>query len=166
MIENNKCKILVICGSNLGSTVNFIYYNRFLRNILNIPINLNSIILGIILSDGHLFKNKANNTLFSFKQTIDRFDYFWSVFNNFSQFCKGYPLLHFCILIWIKIRTNWNFPPVAFAKWKANGAHLLPCCPHRSSKGAAHKQGRSATCALGLALAYSTPRFAFESCVR
>jgi inorganic pyrophosphatase/exopolyphosphatase len=76
MIENNKCKILVIYGSNLGSTVNFIYYNRFLRNIINIPINLNSIILGIILSDGHLFKNKANNTLFSFKQTIDRFDYF------------------------------------------------------------------------------------------
>ena len=66
MIENNKCTHLVICGSNLGSTVNFIYYNRFIRNIINIPINLNSIILGIILSDGHLFKNKANNTLFSF----------------------------------------------------------------------------------------------------
>jgi len=93
MIENNKCTNLVIYGSNLGSTVNFIYYNRFIRNIINIPINLNSIILGIILSDGHLFKNKANNTLFSFKQTIDRFDYFWSVFNKFSHFCQGYPRL-------------------------------------------------------------------------
>lgn len=49
MIENNKCKNLVIYGSNLGSTVNFIYYNRFIRNIINIPINLNSIILGIVL---------------------------------------------------------------------------------------------------------------------
>jgi hypothetical protein len=48
MIENNKCKNLVIYGSNLGSTVNFNYYNRFIRNIINIPINLNSIILGII----------------------------------------------------------------------------------------------------------------------
>jgi len=93
MNENNKCTNLVIYGSNLGSTVNFIYYNRFIKNIINIPINLNSIILGIILSDGHLFKNKANNTLFSFKQTIDRFDYFWSVFNKFSHFCQGYPRL-------------------------------------------------------------------------
>jgi hypothetical protein len=75
-VENNKCKNLVIYGSNLGSTVNFIYYNRFIRNIINIPINLNSIILGIILSDGYLFKNKANITLLSFKQTIDRFDFF------------------------------------------------------------------------------------------
>jgi len=58
MIEKNKCKNLVIYGSNLGSTVNFIYYNRFIRNIINIPINLNSIILGIILSDGYLFKSK------------------------------------------------------------------------------------------------------------
>ena len=66
----------MIYDSNFGSTVNFVYYNRFIRNILNIPINLNSIILGIILSDGHLFKNKANNTLLSFKQTIDRLDFF------------------------------------------------------------------------------------------
>ena len=76
MIENNKCKNLVVYGSNLGYTFNFVYYNRFIRNIINIPINLNSIILGIILSDGYLFKNKANNTLLSFKQTINRFDFF------------------------------------------------------------------------------------------
>ena len=49
----------MIYSSNLGSTVNFIYYNRFIRNIINIPINLNSIILGIILSDGHLFKKQS-----------------------------------------------------------------------------------------------------------
>ena len=94
MVENRNCKSLVVYGSNLGSTINFLYYNRFIRNIVNIPTNLNSIILGIILSDGHLFKNKANNTLFSFKQTIDRFDYFWSVFNKFSHFCQGYPRLY------------------------------------------------------------------------
>ena len=88
MIENNKSTNLVIYGSNLGSTVNFIYYNRFIRNIINIPINLNSIILGIILSDGHLFKNKANNTLFSIKHTIYRIDsikfYLFLIKNIFS----------------------------------------------------------------------------------
>lgn len=84
----------MISGSNLGSTVNFIYYNRFIRNIINIPINLNSIILGIILSDGHLFKNKANNTLFTLKQTINRFNDFWSDLKiNFLIFCKSYPRL-------------------------------------------------------------------------
>ena len=93
MIENNKCKNLVVYGSNLGSTVNFFYYNRFIRNIINIPTNLNSIILGIILSDGYLFKNKANNTLLSFKQTINRFDFFWYIFNKSSHFCQGYPRL-------------------------------------------------------------------------
>jgi hypothetical protein len=76
MVENNECKSLVVYVSNLGSTINFIYYNRFIRNIVNIPTNLNSIILGIILSDGHLFNNKANNTLLSFKQTINRFEFF------------------------------------------------------------------------------------------
>ena len=37
--------------------------------------NLENIIVGIILSDGYLFKNKAGNALLSFKQTIKRFDF-------------------------------------------------------------------------------------------
>jgi inorganic pyrophosphatase/exopolyphosphatase len=40
------------------STVNFTYYNRIIR--VEISNNLNSLILGIILSDGHLFKFKIN----------------------------------------------------------------------------------------------------------
>ena len=39
------------------------------------------------------YLKKANNTLISFKQSIDRFDFFWSVFNKFSHFCQGYPRL-------------------------------------------------------------------------
>ena len=93
MAENNQCKSLVVYGSNLGSTVNYLYYNRFIRSIVNIPSNLNSIILGILLSDGHLFKNKAGNTLFSFKQTIKRFDFFLICFFKFSHFCQSTPRL-------------------------------------------------------------------------
>jgi LAGLIDADG DNA endonuclease family/Proton-conducting membrane transporter len=115
LVENNNCKDLVIYGSILSSTVNFIYYNRFIRNIINIPINLNSIILGIILSDGHLFKNKNNNTLLAFKQTINRFDFFWVVFNKFYHFCQGYPRLD---ITRIKDKTH---STIVFA------TRVLPC---------------------------------------
>jgi inorganic pyrophosphatase/exopolyphosphatase len=72
--ENKTCKSLVVYGTNLMSTVNLPYYNRIIR--VEIPKNLNSLILGILLSDGHLFKNSLNNTLFSFKQTIKNFNFF------------------------------------------------------------------------------------------
>ena len=66
----------MVYGTNLMSTVNYPYYNRLIRRMVEIPNNLNSLILGIILSDGHLFKNNLNNTLFSFKQSIKNFDFF------------------------------------------------------------------------------------------
>jgi hypothetical protein len=93
--ENKDCKSLVVYGSNLSSTVNYTYYNRIVRHMVQIPKNLDSLILGIILSDGHLFKNKAGNTLLSFKQTIKRFDFLWLIFLKFSHFCQGYPRLDF-----------------------------------------------------------------------
>jgi len=42
--------------------------------MVKIPNNLNSIILGIILSDGHLRKNNLGNTHLVFKQSINRFE--------------------------------------------------------------------------------------------
>ena len=87
--------------------------------MVQIPNNLNSIITGILLSDGHLFKNKAGNTLFSFKQTIKRFDFFWIVFLKFSHFCQGYPILdrtringkYYCLIVF----ATRVFP--CFTKW-------------------------------------------------
>lgn len=61
--------------------------------MVQIPNNLESIIVGILLSDGHLKKNKIGNTLFSFKESIKRFEFFWIVFLRFSHFCQGYPIL-------------------------------------------------------------------------
>lgn len=62
--------------ANLSSTVNYPYYKRTVRHLVEIPTNLESIIVGILLSDGHLKKNNIGNTLFSFKQSIKRFDFF------------------------------------------------------------------------------------------
>lgn len=95
LLENKECKSLVIYGSNLSSTVNYVYFNKIVRQMVNIPTNLKSVILGILLSDGHLFKNKLGNTLFSFKQSIKRFDFTWTLFLKFSHFCQGYPRLDY-----------------------------------------------------------------------
>jgi hypothetical protein len=71
---NDNCKELVIHGSNLSSTVNYPRYTKIIRDMVKIPFHLDSMILGILLSDGHLFISKSGNTLLSFKQTIKRFD--------------------------------------------------------------------------------------------
>ena len=73
--ENKKCKDLVIYGKILGSTTNYPRYTSIVRHMVNIPFHLDSIIVGILLSDGHLFINKSGNTLLTFKQTIKKFEY-------------------------------------------------------------------------------------------
>ena len=73
--ENKKCKELVIYGKNLDSTINYPRYTSIVRHMENIPFHLNSIIVGILLSDGHLFINKSGNTLLTLKQTIKNFEF-------------------------------------------------------------------------------------------
>jgi NADH-ubiquinone oxidoreductase chain 4 len=70
--SNNNCKDIVIHGSNLASTVNYPRYNSIIRHMVKIPSNLDSIILGILISDGWLYINKAGNTLLGFKQSINK----------------------------------------------------------------------------------------------
>ena len=91
--NNNKCKDIVIYGSNLTSTVNYPRYNSIIRHMVHIPSNLYSIILGVLLSDGWLYINKSGNTLLGFKQSINKSEFFFSVFNKFSHYCSAYPIL-------------------------------------------------------------------------
>jgi len=70
---NNRCKDLVIYGSNLSSTVNYPPYTSIVRYMVNIPFNLKPILVGILISDAWLQINKAGNTRLAFKQFIDKF---------------------------------------------------------------------------------------------
>lgn len=54
-----------------------------------IPVHLQSIILGVLLSDGWLYKNKSGKTLFCLKQT-NFFD-LWLVYTKLSHKCRSLP---------------------------------------------------------------------------
>jgi hypothetical protein len=73
--ENKKCKDLVIHGQILRSTTNYPRYTSIVRHMVIIPFHLDSIIVGILLSDGHLFINKSGNTLLTLKQKIKNFEF-------------------------------------------------------------------------------------------
>ena len=63
--------------------------------MVNIPTGryyeLESIIIGILISDGWLQINKAGNTRLFFKQSVDKIEYVLYVFNKLSHYCSSYP---------------------------------------------------------------------------
>ena len=122
--ENNKCKSIVVYGSNLESSVNLPKFTRIVSYMVNIPSNILSPLIGILLSDGHIeYKSRKTlnsgkvtsyfkstdlknsevysniNSRFRFKQSIDHLEYLFYVFNILSPYCKSYPRL-------VKTRVN------------------------------------------------------------
>ena len=83
--SNNKCKDLVVYGSNLASTVGYPTYTIIVRHMVNIPslvnssvkYELESILVGILISDGWLSINKSGNTRLFFKQSLSKIKYFF-----------------------------------------------------------------------------------------
>ena len=86
-----NCKSLVpyMSPSSLGSTLKYKGFSTKLREMCKIPVHLQSMILGIILSDGWLYKNKSGKTLLALKQT--NFEYLWLVYGKLSHYCRALP---------------------------------------------------------------------------
>jgi hypothetical protein len=61
--------------------------------MVNIPSHLQSILVGILISDAWLQINKAGNTRLGFKQSIDKLEYLFYVFNKLSHYSSTYPHL-------------------------------------------------------------------------
>lgn len=101
--SNKNSTDLVLFGSNLSSTVGYPAYTVIVRHMVKIPnittagkdYELESILIGIIISDGWLSINKSGNTRLFFKQSLDKIEYFLYVFNRFSHYCSNYPQFQF-----------------------------------------------------------------------
>jgi len=91
--NNNQCKELVVYGSNLQSTVNYPPYTSIVRHMVKLPKSVFPLLVGLIISDGWLQINKVGNTRFFFKQSTDKLEYLFYVFNKLSHYCSSYPYI-------------------------------------------------------------------------
>jgi len=57
--------------------------------MVKIPSNLNSFLIGIIISDGFLKKTNSGNIILIFKQSIKNFDFLFFCFLKLAHFCQG-----------------------------------------------------------------------------
>ena len=125
---NLECRDVVIYGTNLLCTVNYPYYTKIIRYMINIPNNILSPLIGILLSDGSITvssirsprRGKRSQDIspicnaygatacrsiykgggrFRFKQSINKIEYVYNVFSILSHYCSSYP--HF-----VKTRVN------------------------------------------------------------
>lgn len=80
---------LVLYGSNLCSTVGYPKVTEIIRHTVNIPLNLRSILVGILISDAWMQINKGGNSRLAFKQSLDHFEYFFFIYSKFSHYCSA-----------------------------------------------------------------------------
>lgn len=67
---------------------------KIIRNTFRITNYHKSIIVGVLLSDGHIQKRVHWNPRISLKQSFKNFEYLWSVFNSLSVYCSSYPYIN------------------------------------------------------------------------
>jgi hypothetical protein len=92
--HSSNTRALVIWGSNLSSTVNTVKIKKSTRNIIQLPLHIKSLVVGLLLSDGRVQKGKPHwNARLGFKQSLINFSYLWSTFNVLSHYCPSYPYL-------------------------------------------------------------------------
>jgi len=92
--SNNSCTALVVWGTNLGSTTKYGRFTKVVREMIVLPFYHESIVVGLLLSDGWLSLSQSNtvkNARLGFKQSLDKFEYVWFVFNVLSHYCERYP---------------------------------------------------------------------------
>jgi rRNA maturation endonuclease Nob1 len=66
---------------------------KIIRDTFSLSNYHKSIIIGVLLSDGHIQKRVNWNPRISLKQSFKNFEYLWSIFNSLSVYCSSYPYL-------------------------------------------------------------------------
>jgi hypothetical protein len=90
--NKNTNKSLILCGTNLHSTVG----EKFTQNELNIvklSYFIKSVIIGILLSDGYIiFSIRSKNGRLGLTQSLFNSAYLYFVFNILAHYCPRYPI--------------------------------------------------------------------------
>ena len=92
-------------------------FSNQVSGMIKLPSHINSIIIGLLLSDGWLiFASKTSkNALLGFAQSGDNSKYFWFVFGYLTHYCSTYPT--------IRNRTRLGNPTVGLQFFTRS----LPC---------------------------------------
>lgn len=67
---------------------------KIIRDTFSITNYHQSVIVGVLLSDGYIKKRVHWNPRISLKQSLKNFEYLWSVFITLSVFCSSYPYIN------------------------------------------------------------------------
>lgn len=79
-VKPNNTEI-VVWGSNLSSTVGTGRFTKIVKNMIQLPPYQKSVVIGVLLSDGHLASTKPHeNPRLEFKQSSKNSAYVWFVF--------------------------------------------------------------------------------------
>jgi LAGLIDADG DNA endonuclease family/NADH dehydrogenase len=86
---------LVKWGTNLTSTVCQGRFTKQIFSMIQLPPNIESVIIGLLLSDGFISfsSSSSKNARLGFEQSLANFGYLWSVFILLSHYCSSFPHL-------------------------------------------------------------------------
>jgi len=91
-VENNNA--LVLWGTNLYSTTGE-RYTKYELSIVKLPNNIKSVMVGVILSDGHIaLHSKGKNAYLIFNQSLAKSAYVYFIFDYLNHYCQSYPSLN------------------------------------------------------------------------
>nr|YP_009444508.1 hypothetical protein [Nakaseomyces nivariensis]APD15131.1 hypothetical protein [Nakaseomyces nivariensis] len=101
--SNNMTTDMVVYGTNLSYINNLSNYSNNIKYMINIPNNIMSIIVGILLTNGHIeYKSKKNLDIkqdweiysrFKLKTSMDNIEYMIYIYMLLSHYCVSMPKL-------------------------------------------------------------------------
>jgi hypothetical protein len=74
-MEKNNRFLQIVSSLWFSSNILSKPYNYLIKYLVEMPSSLESIIIGVLISDGSLKQNKSGNTLLLFKQSPKHFEY-------------------------------------------------------------------------------------------
>lgn len=94
IFPKTSCTSIVVWNNypSLGSTLGLAKLTKYIRDITYIPTFHLGILVGLLLSDAGLSKQRnSKNARLGFKQSMIHFPFFWSTFMLLSHFCSSIP---------------------------------------------------------------------------